>query len=419
MDDNQANGELTNKHLTRRDLLKLSAVAGAGIAIGAAGLGSIMKAVKQDESSVSSAADKQKDSAISMYGEHQAGIITPQQTYMYLAAFRITSTDRKEVIALFKEWTRFADLSTSGSTMKTGDNPLLPPSDTGETLDLPASMLTVTFGFGPTFFSDNGKDRFGISHLAPRYLSDIPRMPREKIDPEISRGDVCVQVCAEDQQVAFHALRNFIRLSTGKASLKWMQEGFISGKSGSTPRNLFGYKDGTANKLHDSKEGYENVVWAGDNEPAWMKGGTYMAYRKIHMLLEVWDRSSYQDQQDTFGRHKESGAAYGTKNEFDPVNPENLPDDSHVALAKASNQMIHRRAYSYTEGLDPRTGNMNAGLLFLSFQQNPQEQFIPMLKLMQSRDALNDYTSHIASAMFACPGGLREGQYIGQSLLEA
>ena len=86
-------------------------------------------------------------------------------------------------------------------------------------------------------------------------------------------------------------------------------------------RVLFGFKDGTANKLHDSEEGYNTVVWAGDNEPSWMMGGTYMAYRKIRMLLEVWDRSSLQDQEDTFGRHKESGAAYGMKDEFDTANP--------------------------------------------------------------------------------------------------
>ena len=147
-----------------------------------------------------------------MYGDHQAGIVTPQQTYMYLAAFRITASNRSSVISLLKEWTRFANLSTSGGTIKTADNPLLPPSDTGETLDLPPSSLTITFGFGPTLFSENGKDRFGIAHLAPRYLSDIPKMPHEKIDPDISGGDVCVQICAEDQQVAFHALRNFIRL---------------------------------------------------------------------------------------------------------------------------------------------------------------------------------------------------------------
>jgi len=410
--------------MSRRDFLKLSASVGVGLAVGASGLAAIEKlAAPRARSAVGEpdAGNGTASEAIPLYGEHQPGIITPQQTYMYLASFRITAADRAVVIRLFRDWTKFADLSSAGGTMRTGDNPLLPPSDTGETLDLPASRLTVTFGFGPTFFRrQDGKDRYGVAGQLPRYLQDIPRMPRDQLDPLLSGGDVCVQVCAEDQQVAFHAVRNFIRLSTGTASVNWLQEGFISGGSGGqTPRNLFGFKDGTANALHQTPEGYRDVVWAGSDEPAWLQGGTYMAYRKVRMMLEVWDRSSLTDQEDTFGRHKESGAAYGKNGEFDPADPSAMPTGAHVRLAKESKQLIHRRGYSYTDGIDPRTGNINAGLLFVSFQRNPEEQFLPMLKLMQSRDALNEYAVHVASGMFACPRGLAPGEYIGQNILEA
>lgn len=404
--------------ISRRDFLKITASVGVGLAIGASGMAAIEKVVSPASKAV--AGNDPTEDRIPMYGEHQSGIITPQQTYMYLASFRITTADRATLIRVLRDWTKFSDLSMAGRTMQTGDNPLLPPSDTGETLDLPASKLTVTFGFGPTFFSADGKDRFGIAGKLPRYLKDIPRMPSDKLDASQSGGDVCIQVCAEDQQVAFHALRNFIRLSMGAATLNWMQEGFISGGSGGqTPRNLFGFKDGTANQLHQTADGYQDVVWAGEGEPDWMRGGTYMAYRKVRMFLEVWDRSSLADQEDTFGRYKESGAAYGTKGEFDKPDPSKMPIASHVRLAKESKQLIHRRGYSYTDGVDPRTGNVNAGLLFISYQRNPDEQLLPMLKLMQSKDALNEYVSHIASGLFACPGGLREGQYIGQSILES
>ncbi|GLX66932.1 iron uptake transporter deferrochelatase/peroxidase subunit [Paenibacillus glycanilyticus] len=402
--------------ISRRDFLKLTTSVGFGLAIGAAGMASINeKLIPEAKSEV----NKQPvNDVIAMYGDRQAGIITPQQKYMYLVSFRITTSQKADVIQLFKSWTKFSDLSTSGGTMKTGDNPLLPPSDTGETLELSASNLTITYGFGPTFFLEDGKDRFGIAKKQPLYLKDIPRMPRENIDPSLSGGDVCLQVCADDQQVAFHAVRNFIRLSTGYATLNWLQEGFISGKAGVTPRNLFGFKDGTANKLHDNPEGNKKVIWAGQEEPSWMTGGSYMSYRKIRMLLEVWDRSSLSDQENTFGRHKESGAAFGKTNEFEAVDSSKLPVTSHVALAKQSGQLIHRRGYSYTDGVDPKTGNVNAGLLFIGYSRNPEEQLIPMLKLMQSKDKLNAYTSHIASGMFACPGGLTAGQYMGQSLME-
>ncbi|QTH44618.1 deferrochelatase/peroxidase EfeB [Cohnella sp. LGH] len=407
------------KGMSRRDFLKISASLGAGLAIGASGMAAIGKAVQPAEPAIADNGGLTTEERIPMYGEHQAGIVTPQQTYMYLVSFRITAADRAAVIRLFRDWTKFADLGTAGSSMKSGSNPQLPPSDTGETLDLPAAKLTVTFGFGSSMFLQDGKDRFGLASKLPLYLQDIPRMPRDNLDPLMSGGDVCIQVCAEDQQVAFHAARNFIRLSTGSAAVNWLQEGFISGGGGKTPRNLFGFKDGTANRLHDTPGGYDSVVWAGDGEPDWMRGGSYMAYRKVRMLLEVWDRSSLADQEDTFGRYKESGAAYGRKEEFEEVDPSQLPDRSHVRLAKETKQLIHRRGYSYTDGVDPRTGNIDAGLLFVSYQRNPEEQLLPMLKLMQSRDALNEYAVHVASGMFACPGGLREGEYIGQRLLES
>lgn len=406
--------------LSRKDFIKMSVAAGAGIALGASGLGAILGATGKTLSAAKTAAPAAAgDDVIPLYGEHQPGIITPQQTYMYLAGFRVTTDRKSDLVNMLKDWTKFCDLSASGGTMKTGDNPLVPPTDTGETLDLPASKLTFTFGFGPSFFQDGGKDRFGIARLAPPHLKDIPRMARDNLDPSISGGDICVQVCANDQQVAFHAVRNLIRLSVGAASLKWLQEGFISATEGMTPRNLFGFKDGTANSLHDSPDGYDRIVWAGDGEPDWMKGGSYMAYRKIQMKIETWDRTSLADQEATFGRYKVSGAAFGAKGEFDPVDVSKLPADSHVALAKQTKQQIHRRAYSYTDKVDPRTGNVDAGLLFISYQRNPDEQFIPMLRLMQSKDALNEYVSHVASGLFACPAGLRQGSYIGQNILEA
>jgi len=404
--------------MTRKDFLKLSATAGVGIAVGASGLGAMLKLTKSS-ATASESPTGAEDDIIPLYGEHQPGIITPQQTYMYLAAFNIATKSKAELVAMLKSWTRFCDLSAAGGTMKLSDNSLVPPADTGETLDLPPSRLTATFGFGPSFFTNDGSDRFGIARMAPLYLKDIPRMPRDNMDMAISGGDICVQVCADDQQVAFHAVRNLIRLSTGQASLKWMQEGFASGTPGKTPRNLFGFKDGTANELHHSPEGYDQVVWAGADEPEWMRGGSYLAYRKIQMKIESWDRTSLADQEATFGRTKISGAAFGAQGEFDAFDLSKLPENSHVSLAKQTKQLIHRRAYSYTDKVDPRTGNVDAGLLFISYQRNPDQQFLPMLRLMQKNDALNSYVSHVGSAMFACPAGLREGRYIGQTILEA
>ncbi|EIT86964.1 Tat-translocated enzyme [Fictibacillus macauensis ZFHKF-1] len=419
MTENKNKNKEEQGTVSRRDMLKMSLVAGAGVAIGASGLGAVasMTNVFADTSKTTSSAEGE-DEIVPFYGAHQAGIITPQQTYAYVGAFDLTISTKKEVIELLKKWTALAASMSTGKAATRAPNDLLPPVDTGEAEDLPPARLTMTFGFGPTFFSKKGVDRFGIKNKAPKHLQDIPAMPKDHLQEPFVGGDVVIQVCAEDQQVAFHAIRNFIRTSVGKAELKWMQSGFISGAPGKTPRNLFGFKDGTANASPKDSKAHDASIWALDGEPSWMQGGSYMAFRKIKMFLEIWDRSSLKDQEDTFGRKKDSGAPYGKLKEHDPVNSFDMPATSHTALAKSTGKPIYRRAYSYTDGVDEKTGYVNAGLMFISYQKNPSTQFLPMLKVLAKSDKLNEYTQHIGSAMFAIPRGIKKGEYVGQALFQ-
>ncbi|MFJ5965702.1 iron uptake transporter deferrochelatase/peroxidase subunit [Bacillus sp. NPDC093026] len=403
---------------TRRDMLKLTAVAGTGIAIGASGLGTLLNVTKSLSPEKKTSASEEADT-ISFYGNHQAGIVTPQQKFIYLCAFHMTTSSRKQVMSLLQDWTKLSEVLSRGAVRQNTDNKLLPPNDTGESMDLPPSKLTMTFGFGPDFFEKNGVDRYGILKQKPAYLNSIPHMPHDQLDSAYVGGDVCVQVCADDEQVAFHALRQFIKSSTGLTTVHWIQKGSISYDGGKTPRNLFGFKDGTANPAPTDKTFYQKYVWTKENEPDWMNGGTYMCYRKIRMFLEVWDRTSLQDQEDTFGRKKDTGAAYGKAKEHDTVDVKKLPINSHVRVAKEAGQPILRRGYSYVNGVEEKTGNVDAGLMFISFQKNPERQVLPMLKALGSMDALNEYTVHVGSALFACPKGITQGQYIGQELFEA
>ncbi|MFI8657940.1 iron uptake transporter deferrochelatase/peroxidase subunit [Priestia megaterium] len=404
---------------TRREMLKVSAVAGAGIAIGASGLGTVLSIGKTLSPAKETAATSKADDTIPFYAKHQAGIITPQQEFIYLGSFNLTTSSKDQVIALLKDWTKLSDVLTRGAIRSSTDNKLLPPNDTGEAIDLSPAKLTATFGFGSSFFKVNGVDRFGISDKQPASLKDIPHMPHDNLDKKASGGDICIQVCADNEQVAFHALRQFIKASTGTASVHWIQKGFIASEGGKTPRNLFGFKDGTANAAPTNEAFHKNYIWTKENEPSWMNGGTYMCYRKIRMFLEVWDRTSLQDQEDTFGRKKDTGAPYGRKKESDSVNMQKQPVNSHVRLAKQAAQPILRRGYSYVDGMDEATGNVDAGLIFISFQKNPEKQILPMLKVLGNQDALNEYISHIGSAMFACPKGVSQGSYIGKDIFEA
>jgi deferrochelatase/peroxidase EfeB len=308
------------------------------------------------------------------------------------------------------------------------DNAFIPPEDTGEAQGLTAGRLTVTFGFGPTLFEMDGKDRFGLASRRPEALREIPDLPGDNLDPGLSGGDLCVQACSDDPQVAFHAVRNLARIGRGAAVIRWSQLGFGRTSSTSseqaTPRNLMGFKDGTNNIRAENADLMDRYVWVKEG-PDWMRDGTYLVARRIRMLIEIWDRSPLQEQEQTIGRHRASGAPLGKADEFDAVDlkakgPDGLPLtplDSHVRLArKDKRERMLRRGYSFTDGMDQRTGQLDAGLFFISFQRDPHTQFVPLQRRLGQNDRLNEYIQHTSSAVFACPPGIQRDGYVGQQL---
>jgi deferrochelatase/peroxidase EfeB len=59
---------------------------------------------------------------------------------------------------------------------------------------------------------------------------------------------------------------------------------------------------------------------------------------------------------------------------------------------------------------------LDAGLFFLAYQRDPRRQFVTIQRSLASNDALNEYLQHVGSGLFACPPGVRAGQYWGQAL---
>jgi deferrochelatase/peroxidase EfeB len=368
--------------------------------------------------------------AVPFFGTHQAGIATPAQDRLVFAAFDVTTTDGSAVEAMLGSWAAAASLMTQGQLIGPVEtSPQAPPVDTGEAQGLPASQLTITVGFGPTFFDD----RLGLAHKKPAALADIPALPGDTLDPNRSGGDICVQACANDPQVAFHAIRNFARLARGTAVMKWSQLGFgrtsSTSTSQATPRNLMGFKDGTRNIKLESSRDLDDFVWVGDEtDQAWMKNGTYLVSRRIRMLIESWDTDDLADQENVFGRVKTSGAPLGGTGEFDPPDLHArdghgayvIPLRAHIRLAApASNggMKILRRGYSYTDGNDPVTGLLDSGLFFIAFQKNAHKQFVPIQAQLGSSDNLNEYIRHTSSGIFAVPPGLSAaGDWWGKAL---
>jgi deferrochelatase/peroxidase EfeB len=406
--------------ITRRRLLASAGVGAAGVGLGAGGYLLGQEAAE---------AGAEGTGSVSFYGKHQAGIATPAQDRLHFAAFDLVSEDPRALRELMREWTVAAAEMTAGEMVgNVNDVPLAPPDDTGETVGLLPSSLTVTFGFGPGLFE---KPALGLAARRPAGLKPLPPLPGDELDPAESGGDICVQACADDPQVAFHAIRNLARIGRGTVVTRWSQLGFgrtsSTSRSQDTPRNLMGMKDGTANIRAEDADAMERSVWVGGEGPGWMHGGSYLVTRRIRMLLEVWDRASLRDQERTIGRQKYSGAPLGGSDEFEPLPLEAkqngrplIPADSHVRLASASENdgaRILRRGYSFTDGVDESLGELEAGLFFICFQRDPAKQFVPIQRRLGQIDALNEYIKHVGSAPFAVPPGVRPGGYVGEGLL--
>jgi deferrochelatase/peroxidase EfeB len=417
--------------ISRRGLLGL---AGAGVVGAGVGIG-VDRFVLPRESASSSGAS----ASYPFYGEHQSGITTAAQDRLHFASFDVADISRSDLIGLLTDWTAASARMTQGLGVgpdgAVGGRLDAPPDDTGEALDLPASGLTITFGFGPTLFtSADGTDRFGLANRRPAALIDLPHFAGDALLADFVGGDLCIQACSDDPQVAVHAIRNLSRIAFGRASIRWSQLGF--GRTSSTtreqvtPRNLFGFKDGTANVKAEDTDQVNGHVWVPDGDSAaWMTGGSYLVARKIRMTIETWDRTALREQQRVVGRDKGAGAPLSGGTEFsdpdfgkkDATGAQLIDTDAHLRLAhpKQNNgAVLLRRGYNFVDGNDD-LGRLNAGLFFLAFQRDPRTQFVPIQLSLAGHDAMNEYIRHVGSAIFAVPPGATNGSYIGSTLFEA
>ncbi|WP_144627876.1 iron uptake transporter deferrochelatase/peroxidase subunit [Arthrobacter woluwensis] len=417
--------------VSRRGLLTTASLVGAG-AIGAAASYAVTRPSGADAQPAASA-------VVPFHGEHQAGIVTPVQDRLHIAAFDVTATTRDDVIGLLKDWTAAAEAMAAGREAgeggAVGGDYEAPPSDTGEAMGLSASNLTITFGFGRTFFlTDDGAPRFGLSGRLPEALIELPHFPGDQLEPQRTGGDLVIQACADDPQVAVHAIRNLSRIAFGRARLRWSQLGFgrtsSTSTSQQTPRNLFGFKDGTANLKAEEPEQLAEHVWVapgGKPGEQWMVGGSYLVARRIRMHIEVWDRTSLGEQEAVIGRTKSTGAPLSGGQEFTEPNFEAkgrgdaplIAMDSHVRLAHAATNKgvkMLRRGFNFTDGNDS-LGRLDAGLFFIAFVRDPRTQFVPMQNRLASSDRLSvEYLKHTGSGLFAVPPGIKPGEYVGQGL---
>ncbi|MFF6885121.1 iron uptake transporter deferrochelatase/peroxidase subunit [Streptomyces sp. NPDC012421] len=417
----------THLDISRRRLLGTVGAAGAaGLVIGAAGGAGIAAAVSEDGSAPEAAGPQALTSVgateVMFHGKHQPGITTPLQSRGHLVAFDLApGAGRKEAAALLRRW------SATARTLMAGE---APPTDTGIALDAGPSSLTVTFGFGRTFF-----DRTGLTARRPAQLDPLPAFSSDAVDPKRSEGDLWVQIGADDALVAFHALRALQKEAGGAARVRWQMNGFNRSAGATarpmTARNLMGQVDGTNNpKPTDADFDRRIFVPAGaTGAQDWMAGGSYAVVRRIRMLLDDWEGLSQEKQERVIGRRKADGAPLSGGSETTPLDlnktgPDGklaIPDNAHARISAPEQNggaAMLRRPFSFHDGIGA-DGTPDAGLLFICWQADPLRGFVPVQRKLDRGDALSAFVRHESSGLFAVPGGAAEGEYVGQRLLES
>lgn len=415
--------------ISRRRLLGTAGAAGAtGLVLGAAGGATGYAATRDD---APAALTSVGSTEVMFHGKHQPGITTPLQARGHLVAFDLApGAGRKEAAALMRRWSATAERLMAGAPLSGGSADGT-GHDTGIALDAGPSSLTVTFGFGATFF-----ERTGLKGHRPPGLDPLPPFSADHLDAGRSNGDLWVQIGADDALVAFHALRAVQKEAASTATVRWQMDGFNRTPGATakpmTARNLMGQIDGTGNpKPADSDFDQRVFVAAGAQDAAydWLTGGSYAVVRRIRMLLDDWEKLPVERQERVIGRRKADGAPLSggtetTEMDLDKAGPDGkllIPDNAHARISspdRNSGAAMLRRPFSYHDGISS-DGSPDAGLLFICWQADPLRGFVPVQRKLDRGDALSPFLRHEASGLFAVPGGAARGEYVGQRLLEA
>jgi deferrochelatase/peroxidase EfeB len=403
---------------------------GVGVGLGAAGAGAnTLSAGEQARDALADALARR----IPFDGPHQAGILTPAQDQMTMLALDCVATTSVGLFEALQSVSVQARRLTQGGPIGATEVDD-PPPDSGilGAYDSPDG-LTVTIAFGASLFDD----RYGLARVRPKRLVEMPNFPNDAIDPTRSGGDVLVQVCANHRDTVVHTVREILRATAGKLVVRWTLDGFSGAQRGptshSSKRNLFAFRDGTANPDVADAALMDRLLWvagvpgSGSGEPAWTAGGTYQVVRAIRMHVEFWDRVGLLEQEQMIGRDRVTGAPLGGRTEFEDPDYASDPHgrriklDAHIRLANprtpaTADQRILRRGYNYARGID-EAGDLDQGLLFIAFNQDIDRQFATIQNRL-TPEPMVDYITPVGGGYFFAPRGSRGlGDWVGSGLL--
>lgn len=408
-----------SRGISRRSLLTGGVTASVGAVVGAGAAAALSGTAQVPADTVEGAADTVDGAAataVAFHGDHQAGVDRPgnaQSWARFIALDLLPGADRDAVGRLMRVWTG------DGARLMSGEGPL---ADLAPELTAATSRLTVTVGVGPGLLR-----AVGAADLAPDWLAPLPAFDTDALEDRWSGGDLLLLVAADDPTAVSHASRTLVGAASAVAAVRWVQPGFLqaptAGEGRRVPRNLFGMVDGMVNPL--TAADHDRLVWIRQGAgPDWLAGGTGLVLRRIRMDLGGWDALGRPERDAVLGRRMSDGsplsaprgAAADTAADLAVVNDNGFPvigTFSHVRRARgeASGPQFLRRGWNYDDG------GADVGLLFAAWSADPAATFVPVQRRLAEADLLNQWTTHVGSAVFAILPGCAAGEALGAALL--
>lgn len=350
---------------------------------------------------------------VSFYGPHQAGVITPQQAHAsFLGLDLRAGADATSIGAML------VMLTDDAARLCSGRRPLGALEDADD-----LRHLTVTFGFGAGLFA-----AAGVPKRCPEGVRGLPAFSRDRLESRWGQTDLVLQVAADDPTALAYAQRRLLRDAAHLTTTRWVQRGFVTPAAGASPRNLLGMRDGSANPR--DPEQVAQIAWS--RGPGAMAGGSQLVLRRVRLALDRWDDVETATKELAFGRRVADGSplsAPAGASEFTAVDRAALdgqgftvvPPHSHAARAQArsAGERMLRRGYNYDDGAGT-DGAPDAGLLFVAYQADARTAFVPVQRRLDEADALNVWSTHVGSAVYAIPPGIpadTPGEWVGRALL--
>jgi deferrochelatase/peroxidase EfeB len=409
--------------------------------LGAAGAGAGALALTSGSASAAPAPDlqervmhdglKELGMRIPFDGRYQSGILDArpaQATYVALDAVAGNQAELSEALQALSERARALSQGEAVPVTEVDD----PPPDSGilGAYDAPDSTI-VNISFGHTLFDG----RYGLARHKPRRLIEMPQFHLDELDPTRTGGDLLLMIAANNRDTVVHTVRELTRTLAGNFTPRWMLDGFTTAQRDPDPhrstRNLFAFRDGTGNPPVKDTKMMDDLIWVqrGAGEPDFAIGGTYVIVRAIRMHVEFWDRVGMLEQEQMIGRDRIVGAPLGGTHEFEnpdyPSDPKGkrIPLDAHIRLAnprteRTADERMIRRGYNFHRGVD-EAGNIDSGLLFTAFNQDPERQFVKVQKRLEA-EPMTDYITPVGGGYFFAPRGSRSAtDWVGSGLFQA